>query len=932
VIALHDWLVGQGWNDLFLDLDPERGLKAGERWQQALKQAAERCEAVIFVVSPAWTVSKWCLAEFLLAKQLNKLIFGVIVEPTPLADIPTEMTSEWQLVDLTAGPRNHVITVKLVHDSGTATVTYSKDGLARLAIGLRQSGLDAKFFKWPPVKDPDRAPYPGLKPFGVDDAGIFFGREGSIILGLDMLRGLRDRGSPRILVILGASGSGKSSFMRAGLLPRLQREDHHFLPLTVIRPERAVLTGDTGLISSVEEALSAARFRRSRMEIREAIGPGGSGIASFLGALVEARMRQFVGRDRNPPTIIIPIDQAEELFTPEGAGEAEAFLAILREILLQDAPAAIAVFTMRSDNYEPLQSAPVLDGLRQHTFGLAPMPRGNHASVIQGPLACLQGTERELIMEDPLVQALLTDIENGRAKDALPLLAFTLERLYLEFHGTGRLTLEQYAKLGGIKGCIEAAVERALDSADTIPSIPRDRQKRLVCLRRGLIPWLTSVDPETTLPRRRVSRWSEIPEESRPLIDLLVDQRLLSTDIAKGTNEKTVEVTHEAILRQWGLLEGWLKEDAGQLSVIDGVKRATGAWIRNGRDSALLTHSGPNLRAAEQLRKREDLARFLDANEWSYVAACRYKVSRQRVWAACLTAFAFSIAGLAYGGFLNATYLEGQYNRVRNRIHDYILRPGDITRDCGSKSCPEVVLLPSGEYLMGSPETEQDRIEDEGPQHKITIAIPFLVSKYEVTFAEWDACYEAGGCSFRPDDQGWGRGKQPVIYISWNDIHQYLKWLSAKTGMPYRLLTEAEWEYAARGITNAKAPHHVYAWGDDIGWGNANCKGCSGQEEPGQTRPVGSFKPNAFGLYDVHGNVWEWLQDCYDEKRYSTTFTADASPAPEIPNCSRVLRGGSWANGSKLLRAAYRYRNIPGLRFSNVGFRVARPLSSARIF
>ena len=110
-IALRDWLVSHGWDDLFLDLDPEKGLKAGERWQAALKQAAERCELVIFLVSPDWAASKWCLAEFLLAKNLNKRIFGVIVESTPLSDVPIEMTTEWQLVDLTAGKRDHKVTV-----------------------------------------------------------------------------------------------------------------------------------------------------------------------------------------------------------------------------------------------------------------------------------------------------------------------------------------------------------------------------------------------------------------------------------------------------------------------------------------------------------------------------------------------------------------------------------------------------------------------------------------------------------------------------------------------------------------------------------------------------------------------------------------------------------------------------------------------------
>jgi hypothetical protein len=157
-IAVRDWLVEQGWNDVFLDLDPERGLKAGQRWQQELKQAAERCEVVIFLISPAWAASSWCIAEFLLAKQLNKPIFGVIVEPTPFVDIPTEMTSEWQLVDLTAGALDHEVTVTLPRGGGTATGAFAGEGLTRLRIGLMQTGLDPKFFKWPPNHDPDRAP------------------------------------------------------------------------------------------------------------------------------------------------------------------------------------------------------------------------------------------------------------------------------------------------------------------------------------------------------------------------------------------------------------------------------------------------------------------------------------------------------------------------------------------------------------------------------------------------------------------------------------------------------------------------------------------------------------------------------------------------------------------------------------------------------
>jgi hypothetical protein len=574
-IALRDWLVEQGWEDVFLDLDPERGIKAGQRWQEALKQAAERCEVVIFLISPTWAASKWCLAEFLLAKQLNKPIFGVIIDPTPFADIPTEMTAEWQLVDLTAGTLDHVVTVTFPRGAGTATGAFASEGLTRLRIGLLQTGLDPKFFKWPPDHDPNRAPYRGLKPLEADDAGIFFGREGPTVVALDMLRGLREVPPPRLLVILGASGAGKSSFMRAGLLPRLGREDQHFLPLPVIRPERAVLTGDSGLVSSLEQAQKAAGIAWPRSDVRDAVSDGRAGVSPLLSALAEAKARQLgATAGHRPPTIVIPVDQAEELFTADGAKEGAPFLALLRELTTQDTPAVIALFTIRSDNYEPLQTAPALDGLRQHMISLPPMPQGNYATVITGPPARLVGTGRALVVEEPLVQALLTDIERGGAKDALPLLAFTLERLYLEFHGAGRLTEAQYQRLGRIGGSIEAAVDRAFKTADADPKVPRDKEARLALLRRGLIPWLAGIDPDTGVPRRNVARLSEVPAEARPLIQHLVEQRLLATDVSKDTAETTIEPAHEALLRQWGLLRGWLVEDTALLSVLEGIKRA----------------------------------------------------------------------------------------------------------------------------------------------------------------------------------------------------------------------------------------------------------------------------------------------------------------------------------------------------------------------
>ncbi|GAG60022.1 unnamed protein product, partial [marine sediment metagenome] len=163
-VAMRDWLNGQGWNDVFLDLDPERGLKAGQRWQEQLKLAAEKCELVIFLISPAWRASEWCVAEFLLAKQMNKKIAGAIVEPIPIEQLPAEMTTEWQLVDLTLGCRDHERLVRVPGVASEQRVCFDAEGLERLRIGLAEAGLDPRFFEWPPLNDQERSPFRGLKP------------------------------------------------------------------------------------------------------------------------------------------------------------------------------------------------------------------------------------------------------------------------------------------------------------------------------------------------------------------------------------------------------------------------------------------------------------------------------------------------------------------------------------------------------------------------------------------------------------------------------------------------------------------------------------------------------------------------------------------------------------------------------------------------
>ncbi|MGO9134738.1 MAG: TIR domain-containing protein [Methylovirgula sp.] len=638
-LALRDFLVGEGFDDVFLDLDPDRGIAAGERWERALHAAAKRCEAVIFFISGNWLASGWCLKEYSLARALNKKLFAVIIDPQKaIDDLPPELAGTWQAVNLTAGQDGRIFRVELPGSHEEKHVTFSIDGLRRLKHGLDKAGLDPKFFAWPPEDDPKRAPFRGLKPLEGVDAGIFFGRDAPIVEALDRLRGLREAAAPRFLAILGASGAGKSSFLRAGLLPRLTRDDVNFLPLPPIRPERAALTGETGLLGTLEKLFP----HRARAELRAAILAGASGVRPLLAERAGAAFAQTLTdaqQGGRPPLIVFSVDQAEELFRSEGMEESMALLALLRDLAVEDTPAIAVLFAIRSDAYDGLENAKLLEGLPQSTLPLLPMPRGAYMEVIEGPARRYVSAGGTLAIEPRLTQALLEDLEQGGGSDALPLLAFTLEQLFLEYGATGALRYQDYRAFGGLRGAIDKAVTRAFARADADPRIPREQKSREALLRRGLIPWLAGIDPDSKNPRRNVARRSDIPDEARPLIDLLVEERLLSTDTKRikdpvtgeDTQIVTIEPTHEALLRQWGLLEGWLAEDLGRLATLEGAKRGARDWDANGRADAWLAHHGQRLAEASALiDERPDIAARFDAVDKAYLAACRSKEAEEQ--------------------------------------------------------------------------------------------------------------------------------------------------------------------------------------------------------------------------------------------------------------------------------------------------------------
>jgi formylglycine-generating enzyme required for sulfatase activity len=955
-IAFKQWLGSVGWpdEDVFLDVD---SIGAGERWREALRLANARCEAVVLLASPDALSSPECVAEVRKAEDFGKEIIVILLRDLQFDDHRLDSFKDRQIVDLAAPPRDHIETVG--YRGERQEVRFNEAGLARVKDFLAKRGIAPDRFAWPPPDEPDAEPFPGLSAFAEDDAGIFFGRDADIVRGLDRLRILRRNGSPRLLVIQASSGAGKSSFLRAGLWPRLNR-DPDFAPLAILRPAQGILTGPQGLGGKLAALLSRPWQPVSPGEVHgqlmaQDVATAASGFTRLMAtAAAEAHERRRIGdRDARAPALILAVDQAEELFGSDDKLESDRFLFLLARVLRQP-PSSVEVFclfTIRSDGAAQLfQTVADLDLEIPETLLLLPLPQTAYRDVILKPLDVLARRGQRLTLSPELADRLVVDATGA---DALPLLAFTISHLYREFAATGTLTPEQYGKIGGIAGSIDMALKQTLARPSDTPAIPAAREDQFALLRATFIPWLAHIDSETGVPMRRVARLDEFPQGAGAIVERLIEARLLVADRRSGTD--VVEVAHESLLRQWPALTAWLQTDADDLKLVDAIERAAKEWARNGKQDGWLDHRAERLSAALRVVARPDFSKRIHDEGAAYLAACeskeqterkekeealareqkgvaeiasaRSRARQMRAVAAVLVVGA--LAGLSYAGWLNQTYLkihvpamiENVWPMALNEDAEAKLKPKAVFKECAS--CPKMVLVPAGQFMMGSSAAEKDHGGDEEPRHRVSIPKAFAVSQYEITFDEWDACVALGGCKYKPDDEGWGRGRRPVINISWDDAHDYLRWLQRHTGKQYRLLSEAEWEYAARA-----GSEKAYWWGDEIGKGNANCNGCN-EVRLGPTLStafVGSFPANPFGLYDMNGNVSEWVEDC-DNDSY-TAAPSDGSAWTSGGCFSRVIRGGSWTDSSPALRSARRDRHSTVDRVNDRGIRIARTLTS----
>jgi WD40 repeat protein len=513
---MKTWLEQQGFEAPFLDFDKDSGIAPGADWQKTLFREIDQSQAMLILQSANWSASKWCFAEFQQASALGKPIFQVIeaAEGDPGPPIAPDL----QVLDLRQG---------------------REAGLEQLKKRLEAIALTAQGgFPW----DGTRPPYPGLLTFEEEDAAIYFGRDEEIRHLIERLRARHNLGGARLLVLLGASGSGKSSLLRAGVLPRLRRSGRVWLVVPPFRPQNQPC-------QELARALALAAGRGSDWSDLYSDLLEGDRSGTLPSVLEEIAGELRMAAKLNEAQILLSIDQGEELFGGLEPEEQCRFFRILTAAMGGDLP-FLAVMTLRSEFLGGLQAAEKV-GLtaRFEEVSLAPLPMAQIPAIIKGP-AGVVGLE----VEEAFVQQAAADAET---EDALPLLAFALRELNERFGGDRLLSLTDYQALGDAKDDLSPLENAVRHRADEVLAAmqPSEQQKR--ALRDAFVPAMVRFEQGNYV--RRPARWDALPTEALPLLQQLVNARLLISRDEEG--HRLLEVAHEALLRKWPLLKGWLDED-----------------------------------------------------------------------------------------------------------------------------------------------------------------------------------------------------------------------------------------------------------------------------------------------------------------------------------------------------------------------------------
>ena len=537
-------LFGHGYDasQLFLDSDAKAGIPAGSKWEKVLYAHLKDCRALIVLCSANWQESKWCFAELVFAKAMGKEIFPVLLQECSIDQVAAEL----QAVH--------------VYKEGEAAYVRLWDVLDNSHLGPRDD------FGWPP-KDGDHCPFPGLLAFDERLAGVYFGREVETQTILEDLRKMRANGEPRLLMIVGGSGSGKSSLLKAGILPRLKHKtfDTEWVVLPTLRygaqanEQRTVF--DQLAVNVAErfpkDAQSTPDWKLLRTKLIS------DDLKQAVKVFLETSQDLTLARKCSDATVLIAIDQFEELLAPSAGPMAGQFLRFLKELLHCRNGQLLMVGTMRSDHldiYE--QSSDVLEAPFFQPWRLGPFLPERIEEVIRKP-----ANRAHVEITDELVERLKRDTPTV---EALPLLAFTLEKLYRGYANDGKLELQEYVSLGGLEGSIQTCIERIIPPNSLSTS-------DAAALRLAFVKHLAQANDKGEVVRLR-ARWDDLPAAAKPILEKFINERLLirfeNKDEDKSERRSvSIEVAHEAMFRCWSDLKEWLHISADILRWRRDVRR-----------------------------------------------------------------------------------------------------------------------------------------------------------------------------------------------------------------------------------------------------------------------------------------------------------------------------------------------------------------------
>lgn len=832
-------------------------LAPGQSWPKALETTLASCRAVAVCLGQGemgpWQQREQYLAlERQVAAERRGQTFPVIPVLLPGAEPPLGFLSQQSWVDFRPRVDDPVLLNTLVNaihgkPPGPDALEAVRNTLATLC------------------------PYRGLLYFREEDAPFFFGREAAIAQLTSAVQ------QHSLVAVVGASGSGKSSVVRAGLVPELRKSRERVWEIvTMVPTDRPVHALAAVLMPFLEPDRSETDRLIETNRLAEAFLQG----TVKLREVVDRVVAKQPGTDR----LLLIADQWEELFTL--CKDEVARRCFIDNILEATATTRLsAVLTLRGDffgraitDYRPLS-----DRVQGAQVNLGPMNRQELRLAIEEP-----AKKVGLTFEAGLVDLMLEQASDEPGH--LPLLEFVLRQLWEQRRG-GELHHEAYRAMGQLEGAIAA-------KADSIfCRLNHQDQRRVQQI------FLRLVRPgEGEADTRRRATSTELGEETQSLVKTLADERLVVTSRVAGSVEDTVEVSHEALVRHWSHLKGWVEADRQFLVWQQRLNVMRKEWEAGQRSADLLLRGLPLREATDWLTKKPE---YFSAEERQFVRISNNRTQRNRLGAGVIAGLVLIVMGLTF-------WLWG-YSRDQALLKVQSLF-------VSIHLMPDMQSVAAGLFQQGDTQGRGDQFEK--PQHQVTLK-SFAMGKFEVTFEEYDRFALATGRIF-PGDQGWGRSQRPVINVSWDEAKAYAAWLSKETGNHYRLPTESEWEYAARsegkndlwaGTSTEEelTEYAVYA---------KNSKNRTALVGPDQGR-----KPNAIGLYDMSGNVFEWVEDCWHETYEQAPTDGAAWLEADNGDCGlRVIRGGSWFNVPEFLRVSSRYRLWTVNRYYTLGFRLVQDI------